>query len=286
MPAKTCNRSTTIQTLIFDRAKFRDTASAWEWAQGHGCEARKTDVKKNTIRVRQFAPEKCCASGGTITLRSGVQAYVCRKRGGRGDLGDAAASYGPTALVFAAGNAHAWIRQQQPSRWTVVVGGQRWGHGRTAAEAWAIGNRIADEWDHKYGTRLHRGGPDSDIAIYPPITGAGLSTGFGGFGNLGGLGVDVPEGLTLKEAARRHSEALEVFQRVAALGEQALRTRGGITWRHAFQAASAITGQKVTTRRQFDALFDTLTRATNDATAVYRKVAGIAEDDERSSTWW
>lgn len=73
-------RSTTVQTLIFDRERF-DRNSAKKWARDHDFRDDKVDVTNNSIRLRQFSPGQCRdRSFRTISLTTGVQAVICRKR--------------------------------------------------------------------------------------------------------------------------------------------------------------------------------------------------------------
>lgn len=81
MATRRCRTATVVQSLIFARRTFTP-AEAKAWARSHGFRYGKVDVKANTLRLRQFPPAQCCASGGTIRLRPGVQAYVCRPPGG------------------------------------------------------------------------------------------------------------------------------------------------------------------------------------------------------------
>jgi len=74
--------STTVQTLLFNRAHFTP-ASAAVWARGHGFKAAKVDASKPTLRVRQHSPSICQRGRlRTIPFRPGVQAVVCAKRRG------------------------------------------------------------------------------------------------------------------------------------------------------------------------------------------------------------
>ena len=67
-----------IQSLIFPRSDFSES-QAKEWAKSHGYKAPKTDITKNSIRIRQFPPSKIKSGDScrTIPLGSEVKAVLC-----------------------------------------------------------------------------------------------------------------------------------------------------------------------------------------------------------------
>ena len=70
-----------IQSLIFPKNKFSES-EARRWAKSHGFKAPKTDMTKNSIRIRQLSPSKI-KSGDTcrtIPLGSDVKAVLCDVR--------------------------------------------------------------------------------------------------------------------------------------------------------------------------------------------------------------
>ena len=68
-----------IQSLIFNKKKFTNT-TALEWASDHGFKAVKVEPTKNTIRIRQFSPNKIKRGTECKTIQfggSGVQGVLC-----------------------------------------------------------------------------------------------------------------------------------------------------------------------------------------------------------------
>ncbi len=68
-----------IQTLIFDKKKF-NMSEAKKWADAHAFKAGKVDTEKNTLRIRQFNPNKIKRGGECRTFQlggSGVKAVLC-----------------------------------------------------------------------------------------------------------------------------------------------------------------------------------------------------------------
>jgi len=68
-----------IQSLIFNKKKFTIT-EAKEWASDHGFTARKVEPTKNTLRIRQFSPNKIKRGTECKTIQfggSGVQGVLC-----------------------------------------------------------------------------------------------------------------------------------------------------------------------------------------------------------------
>jgi len=68
-----------IQSLIFNKKKFTIT-EAKEWASDHGFTARKVEPTKNTLRIRQFSPNKIKKGTECKTIQfggSGVQGVLC-----------------------------------------------------------------------------------------------------------------------------------------------------------------------------------------------------------------
>ena len=65
-----------VQALVFNKSKFT-VSTAKSWAKSHGFKTYTDRETKNTIRLRQFPPEKCTRSGGMKQLESGIQAYIC-----------------------------------------------------------------------------------------------------------------------------------------------------------------------------------------------------------------
>lgn len=68
-----------IQTLIFDKKKF-NMSKAKKWADDHDFKATKVDTQKNTLRIRQFDPNKIKKGGECRTFQlggSGVKAVLC-----------------------------------------------------------------------------------------------------------------------------------------------------------------------------------------------------------------
>jgi len=65
-----------VQALIFSKPKFT-VSSAKSWAKSHGFKTYTDRETENTIRLRQFPPERCTRSGGMKELDEGVQAYIC-----------------------------------------------------------------------------------------------------------------------------------------------------------------------------------------------------------------
>ena len=68
-----------IQSLIFNKKKFSNT-TALEWASDHGFKAVKVEPTKNTIRIRQFSPNKIKRGTECKTIQfggSGVQGVLC-----------------------------------------------------------------------------------------------------------------------------------------------------------------------------------------------------------------
>lgn len=76
------SRRTTVQTLIFDRAKFKSSESAVKWAKTHRFSADKVDETDSSFRLRQRDPDDFQkGSFRTISLTDGVQAVVGRLKG-------------------------------------------------------------------------------------------------------------------------------------------------------------------------------------------------------------
>lgn len=75
--ASESSKSTVVQTLIFPRPRYSESR-AKAWAGAHGYLAYKTDLKPNTVRIRQRAPSDFKKdSFRTITLgKSGVKAVI------------------------------------------------------------------------------------------------------------------------------------------------------------------------------------------------------------------
>lgn len=72
--------STTVQSLIFDSARFT-IRQAKSWARGHGFKASAPDVTAKSVRLRQIEPDLFKRSSfRTITLTDGVKAVVGRLR--------------------------------------------------------------------------------------------------------------------------------------------------------------------------------------------------------------
>lgn len=68
-----------IQTLIFDKKKFNNS-KALKWASDHEFKTNKIDTQKNTLRIRQFDPNKIKKGGECRTIQfggSGVQGVLC-----------------------------------------------------------------------------------------------------------------------------------------------------------------------------------------------------------------
>ena len=68
-----------IQTLIFDKKKF-NMSKAKKWASDHEFKSTKVDTQKNTLRIRQFDPNKIKKGGECRTFQlggSGVKAVLC-----------------------------------------------------------------------------------------------------------------------------------------------------------------------------------------------------------------
>ena len=68
-----------IQSLIFPKRKFTNT-KALEWASDHGFKAEKVEPTRNTIRIRQFSPNKIKQGTECKTIQfggSGVQGVLC-----------------------------------------------------------------------------------------------------------------------------------------------------------------------------------------------------------------
>ena len=68
-----------IQSLIFQKNKFNVT-EAKEWASDHGFTAVKVEPVRDTLRIRQFSPNKIKRGGECRTIQfggSGVQGVLC-----------------------------------------------------------------------------------------------------------------------------------------------------------------------------------------------------------------
>ncbi len=68
-----------IQSLIFNKKKFTNS-TALEWASDHGFKAVKVEPTKNTLRIRQFSPNKIKRGTECKTIQfggSGVQGVLC-----------------------------------------------------------------------------------------------------------------------------------------------------------------------------------------------------------------
>ena len=70
------NKASDVQAIIFDKPKF-NLSSAKKWAKSHGFKTYTDRETDNTIRLRQFPPDKCLRSGGMKDLDDGVQGYIC-----------------------------------------------------------------------------------------------------------------------------------------------------------------------------------------------------------------
>ena len=68
------NPGSEVQTLLFKRSDFTAT-QAKAWAKSHGFKSSKTDVKPETIRIRQAHPGKFSRMR-TIRMAPGVSAVV------------------------------------------------------------------------------------------------------------------------------------------------------------------------------------------------------------------
>jgi len=66
-----------IQSLRFDKEKFKSRESAVSWAQSHGFKSGDVEEMPNEWRLRQFDPSKCTESGGMKELAPGVRGYIC-----------------------------------------------------------------------------------------------------------------------------------------------------------------------------------------------------------------
>jgi len=81
-PSKTRRRrfeKSKIQSLIFNKNKFT-IVKAKEWATDHGFKAVKVEPSRNTLRIRQFSPNKIKRGGECRTIQfggSGVQGVLC-----------------------------------------------------------------------------------------------------------------------------------------------------------------------------------------------------------------
>jgi len=111
--------ATKLQSLVFGKAHFT-AKSAKAWARAHGFVAAKIDITPNTIRLRQFAPSLCARSGGMVSLRPGVQGYVCVPEAGA--LGSLEAVNGGSAPLTAReeadiGRANVWFMDWECDGW-------------------------------------------------------------------------------------------------------------------------------------------------------------------------
>jgi len=90
---------TTIQTLIFDKDKFKSVADAKAWARDHDFKAPEVDETEDSYRLRQKEPGTFAeGSMRTITLKPGVKAVIGRLK--KRD-GDAACYYCGSAMTKA-----------------------------------------------------------------------------------------------------------------------------------------------------------------------------------------
>lgn len=68
-----------IQSLIFNKRKF-SISNAKKWADNHDFKSSKVDTERNTLRIRQFSPNKIKRGGECRTIQfggSGVQGVLC-----------------------------------------------------------------------------------------------------------------------------------------------------------------------------------------------------------------
>lgn len=89
-----CSSGTEIQTLVFDKARFKRSTSAIRWAKENDFDYSKIDTKENTYRIRQQEPEVFQeGSFRTIELTDGVKAVIgcpvekTEKMEGGGEIG-------------------------------------------------------------------------------------------------------------------------------------------------------------------------------------------------------
>lgn len=83
----TLQKSTEIQTLIFDASKF-NVSEAKKWAADNGFHATKVDETQNSIRLRQHDPsEYADGSFRTISLTDGVKAVIGKPKVAKGGPG-------------------------------------------------------------------------------------------------------------------------------------------------------------------------------------------------------
>lgn len=86
-PKKKQETTTTIQTLIFNKKKFKDAASAKSWAKSHDFKSGKVDETDTSFRLRQRETGSFTdGSFRTIELADGVKAVVGRLKSQKADL--------------------------------------------------------------------------------------------------------------------------------------------------------------------------------------------------------
>lgn len=70
-------RTTTVQTLIFDKKTFKSREQAIRWARSHNFRSDKVDETENSFRLRQRDPSEFEENSfRTIKLRQGVSAVI------------------------------------------------------------------------------------------------------------------------------------------------------------------------------------------------------------------
>lgn len=80
--AKAAQKDFKVQTLIFDKSKFKVAGAAQSWAKKNGFESGDVDGTGGSFRLRQFDPAMCKAdSHRTFELTDGVQAVGCTVKG-------------------------------------------------------------------------------------------------------------------------------------------------------------------------------------------------------------
>lgn len=67
-----------IQSIIFKKPLFT-RKTAIKWAKSHDFRYNTSRETENTIRLRQFPPEKCRKAGGMKEIDEGIQVYICIK---------------------------------------------------------------------------------------------------------------------------------------------------------------------------------------------------------------
>src|SRR5262249_31083005 len=74
-PVVKANPGSRVQSLIFDKDKYKDAKEAKAWANDHGFDAGKVDETSDSFRIRQEDPDHF-ARIRTISLTTGVKATV------------------------------------------------------------------------------------------------------------------------------------------------------------------------------------------------------------------